>query len=125
VCYTTAVWFSDQTPGRLRNLVNTAHYRPLRIANKDFEAKLSKNELSNIRQRATPAEWVKYTVASRKKPLKGNFFDNSRGKIGKQKLSNRLRFMAQLTTDWIDTEFTKDRQWTTLKMTFFNSKKMT
>jgi len=148
--YCSAVWLSDQTPARLRNLVNTAHYRPLRIALRDFESKLSKAELSNKCQRATPTEWVKYSIANlvikvinqrepfylyhdiqstiyttRRKPLIGNFFDNSRGKIGKQKLSNRLQFMTQMTTDWIDTEFSKDRLRTTLKNTFFNYKKLT
>jgi len=51
------------------------------------------------------------------------FIGNLRGKIERQKLSNRFRFMAQLTTDWIDTQFTKDRLKTILKTTFFNYKK--
>jgi len=56
---------------------------------------------------------------TRRKSLIGNFFDNSKGKIGKQKLGNRLKFMAKINWDWIDTTMTKDRLRVRLKNTYF------
>jgi len=89
-------------------------------------------------------EWVRYLLASQvikivtnrepfylyndikkniyttgRKPLIGNFFDNSKGKIGKQKLGNRLKFMTKINWDWTDTAMTKDRLRVRLKDTYF------
>lgn len=142
--YCAPVWLNESTPAKLRNLINSAHYRPLRIARYDYGHRLSKSELSKSCERATPMEWVRYLLASqvikivtnrepfylyndiikniyttRRKPLIGNFFDNSKGKIGKQKLGNRLKFMAKINWDWIDTAMTKDRLRIRLKDTYF------
>jgi len=143
--YCAPVWLTETTSSRLKNLINTAHYKPLRITLKDFRYRLSRSELSKRCNRATPKEWVRYQLASsvikiftyrepfylynelvkhifttRRKPLIGNFFDNSKGKIGRQKLGNRLRFMAEIKADWIDTEMSKDRLRMLLKRTFFH-----
>jgi len=62
--YGCKVWLNNTTRKNLRGLINTAHYRPLRVALFDFEKRLSKNELSKRCKRATPSEWVRYSLAS-------------------------------------------------------------
>jgi len=65
-------------------------------------------------------EFVKQSFTTRRKPLKGNFFDNSKGKIGKQKLDicNKLRLMTSIKDSRIDTDIPMDRLRKTL-MRFF------
>jgi len=83
--------------------------------------------LTKTCKRATPTEWSKYTQASfvikclntddspqylkqtlletifttRRNPRKGRFFNNTKGKIGKQRISNRLKFMDEIKDDWL------------------------
>jgi len=124
--------------------LNTAHYRPLRIALKDYQKKLARDELTKLCKRANPMEWNRYALASiaikiyrhrepfylysfinqtfyttRRKPLMGRFFDNSRGKIGKQKICKRLKFMDDLELDWFNRDWTPDLLRRTLKKAFF------
>jgi len=79
----------------------------------DFKNRISRTNLTIICGRATPNQWQKYATAStvinifktkypvhlheklketmyttRRKPLIGRFYDNSKGKIGKQSLEN-------------------------------------
>jgi len=49
----------------------------------------------------------------------GRFFDNSRGKIRKQKICNKLKFMDDLELDWIDRDWNPDLLRRTLKKAFF------
>jgi len=51
----------------------------------------------------------------------GRFFDNSRGKIGKQKICNKFKFMDDLEVDWIDKEWTPDLIRRTLKKALSSS----
>lgn len=62
--YCSAVWLGDSTLSALKKCINSAHYRPLRKALKDYTYKNSRVDLSNICRRATPSEWFKYTVSS-------------------------------------------------------------
>ena len=45
-------------------LLNTSHYKALRIAVGDFKRKWSKQKLNKVCGRATPREWSHYTVAN-------------------------------------------------------------
>jgi len=142
--YGGCVWFNTALKANLRGLVNTAHFRPLRIAVIDYQKALSKNELSKKCNRAKPIDWVRYSLATqaiqilakrepfylyenlvetlyttRRKPLMGRFFDNSKGKIGRQKLCNKMQCMDLMTTNWLGLDQSKDGIRRTLKKTFF------
>lgn len=142
--YCALVWLGDSTLSILKKRINSAHYRPLRIALKDYSYKHSRVDLSNICQRATPSEWYKYSIASlviktianrepfylyhylaqtiyttRRKPLIGLFYDNSKGKIGRQKINNKLVCMRTISKGWIDINYSKDSLRTMLKRSFF------
>jgi len=84
-------------------------YRPFRLVVKDFQKILTRKELTQKCNRAKPIDWVRYSLATqtiqkmakgepfylyenlvelnitRRKPLIGRFFDNSKGKTGSQK----------------------------------------
>jgi len=56
---------------------------------------------------------------TRRKPLIGRFYNNAKGKTGKQALHNRLEMMDRLDFDWIGQNLSDDRIRTYLKKTFF------
>jgi len=114
------------TASNLGKLINTAHYCPLRIALKDYQYKFSKHQLLRMCKRASLTEWVQYNLASiaiktvnnkepyhlnqflheslyvtRRKPSMGNFYDNSEGKVGKEKINCKLKCMEQIKFDWL------------------------
>jgi len=124
--------------------INSAHYKGLRIATRDFKTKKSRPLLDKECKRATPTQWGSYAVASlviktlknnepkflkdsitstlyttRRKPLIGRFYNNAKGKTGKQALHNRLEMMDRLDFDWIGQNLSDDRIRTYLKKTFF------
>jgi len=142
--YGSVVWLNSTTKSSLKSLINTAHFKPLRLAMNDFHKKIKRDDLSRLCKRANPIDWVRYSLASlvfkiykhrepfylylslnetlytvRRKPLIGRFFDNSKGKVGKQKICNKLRFMDSLCTDWIGKDFSNDALRRMLKKTFF------
>jgi len=142
--YGSVVWLSGTTKASLKSLINTAHFKPLRLAMNDFHKRIKREELSLLCKRANPIDWVRYSLASlviktykhrepfylylclnetlytvRRKPLIGRFFDNSKGKVGKQKICNKLRFMDSLNTDWIGKDISNDALRRMLKKTFF------
>jgi len=55
-----------------------------------------------------------------RKPLIGRFYDNSKGKMGRQRLCNKLKYMDDIKFDWIGQEFSDDRLRINLKKTFFS-----
>jgi len=146
--YCSELWFNHTTKANLRNLVRTAHYKALRILVYDFDSQKTKSELTKTCKRATPTEWSKYTQASfvikclntddspqflkqtlletifttRRNPKKGRFFNNAKGKIGKQRISNRLKFMDELKDDWIGMDTTTGALQTMLKKSLFQYK---
>ncbi len=98
-----------------------------------------------LAKRGSPKQWSKYATSSlvlkilrNKKPLilydqlqetlyterrypgRGRFYDNSKGKVGKQKLGNNLLFLAAIQEDWYGLDLTDDRIRTLLKYTYFN-----
>jgi len=42
--------------------------------------------------------------STRRQPGIGKFFNNAKGKIGKQSIQNRLKFMDERRTDWLGME---------------------
>jgi len=57
---------------------------------------------------------------TRRKQLNGGFYNNARGKTGKQFLQNRLQHMDCLNKEWLERTWTNDVIRKTLKKTFFN-----
>jgi len=142
--YCSSVWLSTETRWILKRMINSAHYKALRISINDFKNRTSRDTLNNKLKRATPSEWSNYTTASlvikimrdkmpehihsklsetifstRRKPQVGKFYNNARGKIGKQSIQNRLQHMDRLTENWLHSDWNNDRIRTTLKKTFF------
>jgi len=69
---------------------------------------------------AYPKQKLKETIFfTRRQPRIGTFFNNSKGKIGKQSIHNRLKFMDEITTEWHEMDLTDSTIRTMLKKTFF------
>jgi len=110
--YGSVVWLNN---------MRSIHYRILRVGIKDYKQKVSKNRIDKACKRATPEMWSKYAAGSLvikitrdrgplnlyaglmenfytepRRPNHGRYFDNSRGKIGKHRLQNRMDFMSEL-----------------------------
>jgi hypothetical protein len=49
----------------------------------------------------------------------GRFYDNSKGKIGKQKLGNNIQFMSALRIPWNGEQWSNDKIRIELKKVFF------
>jgi len=69
-------------------------------------------------------KFLKDTITStlyttRRKPLIGKFYNNARGKIGKQALHNCLEMMDCVDFDWIGQDLSDDRIRAHLKKTYF------
>jgi hypothetical protein len=56
----------------------------------------------------------------RRHPGLGRFYDNSRGKVGRQKLGNNLEFFNAIRTDWLGMELGHDANRRLLKKAFFS-----
>jgi len=124
--YGCTVWLNGSNSFLDVRRINALHYRALRIARNDFKRKLSRAELDRI-GRARPTTWSNYLMAStaikaitrgtpkaiaeelqknmfkeRRRQNRPKFFDDSKRKIGRQQLKNRLNFLNGLSFDWID-----------------------
>jgi len=101
---------------------------------KDFKYRKSKEQLNLECKRATPVMWHKYSSASmvikcirdgspqllneevsrnlytqRRSVNRERFFDNSKGKVGRHRLRNRITFMNDLDFDWLNVRINDDR----------------
>ncbi len=113
----------------LKKLIEALHFKPLRLAVRDhgIKKKYRQGTLSGMCNRAPPLEWSRYATANvvmktlrnkepqilhsiitetlyteRRKPLNGKFYDNSHGKIGKQRLCNRIHEWNPLRMAFIE-----------------------
>ncbi len=127
VYYASALWINCLDYVSLKRL-QSAHYRAIRAALRirDIRSK-SRNELDQLSARATPMQWSYYTLASTviklfvlsdtnvanllrdvayindRIPHKARFIDNSRYKIGRQSLPNRIgHIFSKIKFDWIN-----------------------
>jgi len=58
-----------------------------------------------------------YTVI--RKTLMGHFYDKSKGKMGRQKIWNKLKFLDGIFLDWIRIDFSTNGLHRTLKKAYF------
>lgn len=125
VFYAAPLWIGNLSSLSWKRL-NSAHYRALRAALRDFRKKKKRKDLDKISKRATPVQWSRYIVASTviklytssdtniaellrsnayvndRMPRKARFSDRSRLKIGRQSLQNRIGpLFSHITFDWI------------------------
>jgi len=61
--YAAPVWLNSQTTSRHFKLLNSLHYRVMRIVLGDFSNKISKKEIDKQCGRATPHQWSNYVNA--------------------------------------------------------------
>jgi len=52
---------------------------------------------------------------TRRQPRIGNFFNNTKGKICKQRIHNRLKFMEEIKDNWLGMDLTTRATGTLLK----------
>jgi len=101
-------------------------------------------QISKIWKRATSSEWVQYLLVSVvvkvykhrepfylylylnetlytviRKTLMGHFYDKSKGKMGRQKIWNKLKFLDGIFLDWIRIDFSTNGLHRTLKKAYF------
>jgi len=111
VYYASQVWLNETLTSDLWQKLKALHYRVLRATQRDFKRKIPKATLDRVCKRATPKMWSSYSTASlvikilrdcspinihdqitgnlyseRRKPNRGRFYNNSRGKIGLHEL---------------------------------------
>jgi len=138
-------WLIPTLKANLKKLVNTAHYKALRISLYDFKKKIPRHELTKRCKRASPSEWGKYAHASfvikclqhnapnhlavkiretlfatRREPEIGKFFNISKGKIGMQSIQNRLKFMDSFMEPWLGKEIPDNSRRRMLKRVLFD-----
>ena len=120
--YASPVWLGQTLEATSWRMINSVHFKALRLVCNDHHSRISRIKLSKELQRATPLEWSRYCLAStvikvcreqapeglnnqvhenmyfeRRNPERAKFFDNSKIKIGRQKLSCRLNCMNNLS----------------------------
>jgi hypothetical protein len=142
--YCSQVWLTSATKRKLWNSINSIHYRAVRVAVHDHKQRINREKLDLKCSRASPKQWSKYAIANtvikvirdrlpcelfatlhetlyeeRRKPGFGHFYDNSKGKIGKQKFGNNIQFMKAIKEPWLGTELKDPSIRRILKSTFF------
>jgi len=143
-CYYGApIWLNDQLSSQSWKRLNSQHYRAIRAAIRDCKNKIPRTVLDVISKRARPRQWANYITAStviklhntsntriaeqlrsaayvnNRQPGRGTFVDNSKLKIGKQALQNRLQCFREIDFDWIGNT-NDDNIRTNLKRLFIN-----
>jgi len=140
--YASPVWMTPDIPCQSWKKLNSLHYRAIRAAVRDLKQEISRPMLDTISQRATPAQWARYTVASTaihlvnnsttrlakdlknkmyindRMPQRCRFFNSARTKIGKQCFINRLDCVNSLNFNWLG-DYSDDYIRINLKRQFF------
>jgi len=130
--YASQVWLNETLRSDYWQRLKSLHYRVLRAAARDFKQKMPKTTLDKKCKRVNPKTWSTYSTSSlvikvirdrsptylyemlhetihttRRQPTKARFYDNSKGKIGKHRLCNRLQGMNDLP-EWLNLDMTDD-----------------
>lgn len=130
--YASPVWLNQTLKSTHWQKLRTIHYRILRVAVKDYKKRIPNHTLDRRCLRATPKMWSYYSTSSivikilrdrspgflcdeikltlfttRRQPDKARFYNNSRGKVGLHRLSNRLTIMNGLSS-WLNKDLTDD-----------------
>ncbi len=142
--YGSQIWLTSATQRNLWTRVNSLHYRALRIAICDFKGRINREKIDVLSSRASPKQWSKYAMAAiviktirdkqpttlhelimetmfeeRRKPGLAKFYNNSKGKVGRQKIGNNLDFMMAIKQPWTQANLNNDKIRMLLKETYF------
>jgi len=140
--YAIEIWHFDLLSFNCKSKITSFYYTCCRLIVKDFERIQSRHEIDTQVKRATPKEFSNYCVARtvinaihcnmsplnqiclstsfqiQRKPGQIFFFDNSRLKVGKNKLNNRLTWLFnEIKKPWLN--LSKNQTRILLKKTFF------
>jgi len=143
VYYASQVWLNELTTSLQWKLINSLHYKALRIVIGDFRNRTPRDDLNKLLKRATPSQWMLYSNAkiaitlftdengpqiSQKirnnaylnncKPGIATFMYSSRLKIGRNSLQNRVKMMMSVRFKWT-TGINRHALRVALKSTFF------
>jgi hypothetical protein len=138
--YAAPVWIGSLNVAAWKRL-NSAHYRALRAV-VGFHVR-KRSEIDLMTKRAKPPEWARYSIASTviklynssdtniaktlrssayvndRLPRRAKFIDQSKFKVGKQSLPNRIGYLfSKMKFDWIG-DITDDMLRKSLKKEFF------
>jgi len=137
--YASAVWLNETLKSEEWKKLRSMHYRILRAGIRDYKQRVSKKVIDVLCKRATPQMWSNYSTNTvsikiirdrspqylynlvmetfyieRRKPDLAKFYDNSRGKIGKHRLCNRLTNLSSIP-GWYGMDLNDHEIRTTLK----------
>jgi len=121
IYYASPVWLNETLSSDQWKRLKSLHYRILRVGTRDYKQKTSKKVLDVQCKRATPRMWSNYSTnmivikilrdrspsfifdtimethyTERRRADLAKFYDNSRGKVGKHRLCNRLSNLDNL-----------------------------
>jgi len=144
IYYSSQIWLNELTTIKQLRLINSLHYKALRISIGDYRKRVSKDDLSKMLNRATPFQWMNYSNAKLaiSMCLQGNgppivqrikntayendrnpgvmtVSDTSRLKIGRHSLVNRLQCLRRVKFKWT-TGISDHALRIGLKQTFFD-----
>jgi len=130
--YASQVWMNETLGSEGWRKLRSMHYRILRAAVRDFKCEIPRKDLGKTCKRVPPEIWSAYSTSSlvikikrdgsptylhevinetiyttRRQPERAKFYDNSRGKVGKHRLGNRLAKMNDLPP-WLEQPMTDD-----------------
>ena len=142
IYYGAPIW-AGSVSAKSWTRVNSAHYRALRAALRDFKGRKKRVDLDKESMRATPAEWGRYIICSTtiklyntsdtnigqllrktaylndRMPYRARFIDGSKLKIGRQSLPYRIGpLFANISFDWTNV-YSDDTIRRLLKTEFF------
>jgi hypothetical protein len=144
IYYGSPVWLSSTTKAYLWKLINSIHYKALRIAVSDHKNTINREKLDSLCQRAPPRQWSKYAISNlvikaltcnepqgivnflketlytERRSQMSKFYNNAKGKVGRQKIGNSLEFMNAIKDKWLGENLRPDAIRRLLKKTFFS-----
>jgi len=124
--YASVVWLNELTAVKIIEILESIHYKSLRIAATDYYMTLSRERLDDIFNRATPCRWMKYSNSKlaltmisqgQEGPLisatlrsklyvndrnhnKISIHDTSHLKVRRNSFHNRLKCLRTIYFDW-------------------------
>jgi len=143
--YASCVWPVPSLNRKTYCIVESMHYRALRLIIRDYRQKVSRETVTVKTKRLTPDKWARFALASlylnmynRKEPKtllreasancytkrrkRGYIYsyDSSKTKIGKQMTKNWIgSALGEITNPWCDQSLSKDSVRVLLKKSFY------
>jgi len=144
--YASMVWLTPSLSRKNWSLVESIHYKALRLVVKDYKQRMSRVMIDRVTKRLPPALWMKFNAASyflklyygsdnelkaskmintyttRRRPGLLFSYDASRSKIGRQITRNWIGEVIGLIKEpWTGRERSKDNIRKLMKRTFYHS----